>query len=188
MSNLARRDFLRSLGAASAVSLAPAWAKGARGAVPAAMPFKLGAISDGLSPDFEEALKILRGFHLDWVEVRNVFGKYNTEISPEQIKEIRKLTDDYGIDVSVVDTALFKCALPGTKPVGNPKDIYPYTKQMEMLKRATERAYAWGTDRLRGFAFWRVADPGAIVERVADELDKAADAVYHDGMRLMIED
>ena len=33
--------------------------------------FNLGAISDGFSQDFEEALTIMRGYGLHWVEIRN---------------------------------------------------------------------------------------------------------------------
>ena len=59
---------------------------------------------------------------------------------------------------------------------------------MELLKRGAERAHAWGTETLRGFSFWRVADPEAIAGRVAEELDKAADVARGAGVRLAIED
>jgi sugar phosphate isomerase/epimerase len=186
MSN--RRDFLKNLGAASAIALGPAWASEGTGAGPVAIPFKLGAISDGFSTDFEEALKAIKGFGLDWVEIRNVYGKYNTEASPEEIKKIKGLLGQYGIHVSTVDTALFKCTLPGTTPPAHPKDAYPYAGQMDLLKRAADRAHAWGTDKLRGFAFWRVADPAAIVARAAEELEKAAEVAHAAGVRIMIED
>jgi sugar phosphate isomerase/epimerase len=170
------------------MSLAPALANGGTGAGPVAKPFKVGCISDGLSMDFEEALKILKGFGLEWVEIRNVYGKYNTEATPDEIKKIKGLLGQYGFHVSAVDTALFKCTLPGTKPPANPKDLYPYAEQMDLLKRAAERAHAWGTTNLRGFSFFRVADPAAIVKRVAEELDKAAEVAHAAGMRILIED
>lgn len=188
MSNFPRREFLKTLGAVSAMSLAPAWANGGTGSGSVARPFKLGAISDGFSPDFETALKAIRAFGLDWVEIRQVYGKYNTGASPEEVKKIKALLGQYGFHVSVVDTALFKCTLPGSRPVGNPKDIYPYSEQMDLLKRAADRAHAWGTDKLRGFAFWRVADPAAIVPRAAEELDKAGEVAHAAGMRIVIED
>lgn len=188
MFNLARRHLLKNLGAASALSLAPAWATGVTGAAPSAKPFKLGGISDGFSMDFEEALKSLKAFGLDWVEIRNVYGKYNTEATPDEVKKIKGLLAQFGFRVSTVDTALFKCTLPGTKPPANPKDLYPYSEQMDLLKRAAERAHTWGTDKLRGFAFWRVADPAAIVGRAAEELDKAAEVAHAQGMRIVIED
>ena len=188
MSNLARRDFLKNLVAASAASLAPAWAHGAPDSAAVARLFKLGAISDGFSLDFEEALKLMKGHGLEWVEIRNVWGKYNTEATPDEIRKIKQLLDQYAFHVSVVDTALYKCALPGTKPLGDGKDIYPYTGQMDLLKRAAERAHAWGTDKLRVFAFWRVPEPEKIRGRIAEELDKAGEVARAAGMRLVIED
>jgi sugar phosphate isomerase/epimerase len=149
--------------------------------------FKLAVISDGLSQDFETALKILQSYQIKWVEIRKVWDKYNTELSPEEIRRFKQLLDQYDIRCSQVDTALFKCALPGTTPLGPGGPIYPYEEQMDLLKRAMERAHAWGTDKIRIFAFWRVADPQAIFGRVCDEVRKAAEVAKSNGMRLIIE-
>lgn len=150
--------------------------------------FKLGAISDGFSQDFEEALKIMRGYGLHWVEIRQVFGVYNTEASPQQIQEIKQLLDRYEFRVSVIDSALYKCVLPGTKPMNDAgKDKYPYGQQMDLLKRACDRAQALGANKIRGFTFWRVAQPESISKRIAEELVKAAEVAHSAGMRLVIE-
>lgn len=150
--------------------------------------FKLGAISDGFSQDFEEALKIIKSYGLSWVEIRQVYGIYNTEASPAQIQRMKNLLDKYGFRVSVVDSALYKCTLPGTKPVTAEKDSYPYPEQMELLKRAIDRTHALGADKVRGFTFWRVAEPQKLSERIAGELSKAADVANRAGIRLVIED
>lgn len=189
MSQMARRDFLKGLLAASTAAFIPALTPGATDTSAAPRIFKLGAISDGFSDDFEEALKLMKGYGLEWVEIRHIWRQvYNTEANPEQIRRIRESLDRYGFHVSVVSTALYKCALPGTEPVGSHKDPYPYSEQMELLKRAAERAHAWGTDTLRGFTFWRVAEPGKIAGRVAEELEKAAVVARSAGVRLAIED
>jgi sugar phosphate isomerase/epimerase len=188
MSNQARRDFLKNFGAFSAAALASTWAYGATDNAALARQFKLGAISDGFSMDFEEALKLMKGYGLEWVEIRNVWGVYNTEASPEQIRKIKDLMNQYGFRISVVDTALFKCTLPGTTPVVTLKDAYPYSGQMDLLKRAADRAHTWGTDKLRGFAFWRVADPAGVVGRIAEELGKAGEVAKGAGLRVVIED
>jgi len=187
MSNLARRDFLKNL-AGTAAAFVPALAYGSTVNTAPARLFKLGAISDGFSLDFEEALKLMKGYGLEWVEIRNVWGKYNTETTPDEIRKIKQLLGKYSFHLSTVDTALYKCTLPGTKPLGDGKDIYPYSGQMDLLKRAAERAHAWGTDKLRIFAFWRVADPTKIMGHVVEELDKAGEVARAAGVRLMIED
>jgi sugar phosphate isomerase/epimerase len=186
-----RRRFLKTLGILS-IPQARGWLR--ENAVTFAASgssllerFRLGAISDGFSQDFEEALKIMKGYGLSWVEIRNVWGIYNTEATPAQIQRLKALLEKYQFKVSVLDTALYKCVLPGTQSVAKEKDLYPYAGQMNLLHRAIERAHALGTDRLRGFTFWRVAQPQKISARITEELEKAAEIARKAGMRLVIE-
>lgn len=183
-----RRAFLKSLGILyGATSFAAGAMKAGRAPASPLSRFKLGAISDGFSGDFEEALKIMKSYGLSWVEIRQVFGIYNTEASPAQIQRLKDLVDKYGFRVSVIDLALYKCTLPGTRPVKNEKDAYSYGEQMDLLKRAIDRAHALGADKIRGFTFWRVAEPGKLSQRIAGELEKAAEVANRAGMRLVIE-
>ena len=192
MTKTKRRDFLKSFVAASGARLlAGGLTSLAEPIAPSASPltrFKLGVISDEFSKDFEEALKTMKSYGLSWVEIRTVWGTYNTEASPEQVQRIKDLLEKYQFKVSTLDTALFKCALPGTKPVAGGKDAYPYAGQMDLLKRAMDRAHALGTDKLRVFAFYRVADPEAYFPRISEELSKAAELAQTGGMRLVLED
>jgi L-ribulose-5-phosphate 3-epimerase len=188
MSKNGRRHFLRQLGTIAGCSLLAPGARSA-GLFPALPPggFKLGAISDGFSEDFEEALKILKSYGLQWVEIRSIWGTYNTEASPGQIARVKELLRRYDFRVSVVSTAFYKCALPGTRPLGGEKDIYPYAGQMDLLERAAERAQAWGTDKLRVFTFWRTAEPEKHYARISEEMEKAGEFARGAGMRLVIE-
>jgi sugar phosphate isomerase/epimerase len=181
-----RRVFLKELGILSG---AASFATGlvAEAAASPLSRFKLGAISDGFSQDFDEALKIMKNYGLSWVEIRHVFGVYNTEANPAQIQRIKDSLDKYGFRVSVIDSALYKCALPGTTPVKGQRDDYAYAKQMDLLKRACDRAHELGSDKIRGFSFWRVAEPGQLSERIAGELGKAAEVANGAGMRLVVE-
>ena len=182
-----RRTFLKNSMLAAGAAFC---GQGARGLGLPAQPlsrFKLGAISDGFSQDLEEALKIMKGYGLSWVEIRALWGKYNTEATPEEICRVKQLLNQYGFRCSVVDSAFFKCALPGTKPVRHEADSYPYPGQMDLLKRAAERCHAWGTDKVRGFTFWRVEDPEKIYPRISEELSKAAEVAQQEGVRLVIE-
>ena len=192
MTKIKRRNFLKNLAVtSSAPLLASGLAAWAKPGSPSASPltrFKLGVISDEFSKDFEDALKTMKSYGLSWVEIRTVWGLYNTEASPEQIQRIKDLLDKYQFKVSVLDTALFKCALPGTKPVAGGKDAYPYAGQMDLLKRAMDRAHAFGTEKLRVFAFYRVAEPEAHFPQIAEELSKAAELAHRGGMRLVLED
>lgn len=183
-----RRAFLKSLGIlAGSASLTAGLTVVAQTAGSPLSRFKLGAISDGFSQNFEEALKIMKSYGLSWVEVRHVFGIYNTEASPAQIQRLKDALEKYAFRVSVIDSALYKCTLPGTAPVKNEKDGVGYSEQMDLLKRACDRAHALGADKIRGFTFWRVAEPGKLSQRIAEELQKAAEVANRAGMRLVIE-
>ena len=151
-------------------------------------PFKLGAISDGFTQDFEKAMQIMKGYGLSWVEIRGLWGKYNTEATPEEIKRVKSLLDRYNFQCSVVDSGFYKCVLPGTKPVSIEGGYHTaYSGQMDLLKRATERCHAWGTDKVRIFTFWRVAHPEEIYPRISEDLAKAASVAKSEGVRLAIE-
>ena len=183
-----RRAFLRNAGMFALSTCAGSFPEFA---TPAASPlrrFKLGVISDEFSQDFEEALKTMKQFGLEWVEIRTVWGVYNTEASPAQVERIKELLRKYEFRVSVVDTALYKCNLPGTENVVKEKDAYPYSQQMDLLSRAIDRAQALGAHKLRVFAFWRVADPEPYYPRIAEELTRAAEVADKAKMRLALED
>ena len=194
MSQLQRRAFLKALGLLSASQgFAAGWPGGDKPSGPPKV-FKLGSISDEWTPDLEKALQLMKGYGLSWVEIRTVWGVYNTEASPQQVKKIKSLVQQYGFKVSVVDTALYKCTLPGTEPLpGERHDYSPaqekslYAGQMDLLKRAIERAHELGTDKVRVFSFWRVANPERYYSRIADELSKAAELAKRSGIRVMLE-
>lgn len=189
MTHNSRRSFLKQVFGTSAAAVLAAPSRADTASTAALRDFKLGAISDGFSDDFEEALKIMKGYRIHWVEIRHIWGhRYNTEATPEQIRRVRQLLDQYGFRVSVVSTALYKCVLPGTAPLRKEKDDYSYSGQMDLLKRAADRAHAWGTETIRGFTFWRVAEPEKIAGRVAEEVEKAGAVAQSAGIRIVIED
>jgi sugar phosphate isomerase/epimerase len=183
-----RRDFLESAVLAVGAACALCGEKGQGSPAPPLGNFKLAAISDGFTQDFEQALKIMKGYGLSWVEIRGLWGKYNTEATPEEIKRAKSLLDQYNFKCSVVDSGFYKCVLPGTKPVSMEGGYHiPYSGQMDLLKRAMDRCHAWGTDKVRIFTFWRVANPEEIYPRISEDLAKAAGVAQSGGVRLVIE-
>src|SRR5258708_39068769 len=100
-----RREFVnRSLkGGAAALALCA-------GRLPAAdlKKYKLGIITDEVTPDLEEALLWTKSFGLEWVELRNVWGKYVTEMTSDNVKRAQDLRAKHSVKVSVLDAAYFK--------------------------------------------------------------------------------
>jgi len=153
--------------------------------------FKLGVITDEVTQDLEKALAWAKGYGLEWVEFRNVWGKYITEFTPDEVKRAKDLLAKYGLRVSVLDSAYFKSTLPGTtsKFAENKGDFAAneHEKQDALLERAFARAKDFGTDKVRIFSFWRVDDPHTVFERVAKELDRTAEIAKREGIRLVLE-
>jgi L-ribulose-5-phosphate 3-epimerase len=174
-----RREFTRSAAMTAAAALLPSLK-----AAEFDYPWKLGIITDEVNPDLSVTLSdFYPKYSLKWAELRNVKldGKsrylYKTA-TPQQAKAVRKQLDDAGVKVSVLDTGVYKIALPGTKPLGeNARDLNPeqgeFGRQLEDLKRAAELAHILGTGRVRIFTFKRVAQPDQIFDRIVEELNKA---------------
>src|SRR3990172_7304408 len=150
-----RRNFLGALGlGAAGVCLSPLASRpGLQSAY--LRHFALGVITDEIHEDVETALEFVSQFGLGWVEIRNIWGKYVTDVGDAEIQRLKKLLRLYGLRVSVVDTALFKTTLPGSHPTQGQKDEYTYNEQFDLLRRGVEKAVALNAPYLRIFDFWR---------------------------------
>ena len=179
-----RREFLASGAAMSLLSAMPAWAADVK-------RFALGVITDEVTQDFEQALLWTKGFGLDWVELRFLWGKYVTELSAEDVKHAKDLLAKHGLEVSVVDSAYFKTLLPGTQSKFNTGKADPlqsdFGAQKGILERAMQRAKDFGTEKIRIFACLRVEDPKSVFDRVAKELESTAAIAQREGIRLLLE-
>jgi L-ribulose-5-phosphate 3-epimerase len=180
-----RREFVASGAAAALLSALPAGAANVK-------QFKLGVISDEIAQDFEQALLWIKGFGLEWVELRFVWGKYVTEFTSDDVKKAKDLLAKHSMKVSVLDSAYFKTLLPGTESKfaeGKPDPLQSgdFSQQNALLERAIARAKDFGTDKVRIFAFLRVAEPKTVFDRVAKELERTAGIAQREGIRVVLE-
>jgi L-ribulose-5-phosphate 3-epimerase len=179
-----RREFVASGAAAALLSALPTDAADVK-------QFELGVITDEITQDFEQALVWAKGFSLEWVELRFLWGKYVTELTTEEAKRAKELLAKYGLKVSVVDSAYFKTLLPGTQSKFNDGKPDPLqsdiSAQKLILERAIARAKDFGTDKVRIFSFLRVADPKTVFDQVAKELEQTAVIAQREGIRLVLE-
>lgn len=180
-----RREFVASGAAAALLSALPAGAADVQ-------QFKLGVITDEITQDFEHALLWAKGFGLNWVELRFLWGKYVMDLPPDEVKRAKDLLAKHNLKVSVIDSPYFKTLLPGTESKfaeGKPDPLQSgdFSRQDAILERAIARAKDFGTDKVRIFAFLRVADPPTVFDRVAKELERTAATAQHEGIRLVLE-
>jgi sugar phosphate isomerase/epimerase len=192
-SGLSRREFHR-LSALAALGLAAPFASSGQ----FRYPWKLGVITDEVSLDLHQALaQFFPKYQLRWAEVRtlSLAGKNSyvyKAATPEQLKQIKKQLDDADVKLSILDTAVYKIALPGTQSLGQGAlDLHPaqgeYERQLEDLKRAADAAHVLGTNRLRIFTFLRVSNPDSIFDRIVEELGKALTVAKQQDVVLLVE-
>jgi L-ribulose-5-phosphate 3-epimerase len=155
----------------------------------AALPLadiKLGITSDEIDDDVLSAAKFLADHGLKWAEVRNIWGKYNTEQPVDKVREARSIFDEHGIKVSIEGTGFFKIPLPPETPEGQKK----LDEQWALLDRCMERAKLFGTQKLRVFTFMlaRGETPSAkSYARIDELLREAARRAKSGGFLLAVE-
>jgi hypothetical protein len=135
--------------------------------------FKLGVITDEVSQDLEKSLVWAKGFGLEWVELRFVWGKYVTDFTKEDVSKAQDLLSEFAMRVSVLDSAYFKTTLPGTQSRFADSKSDPlqsdFAAQDALLERAIARAKDFAAEKVRIFSFLRVPEPKNVFDRVAEE-------------------
>jgi len=161
-------------------------------------PWNLGIITDQVDLDLSRVLSSFYPmYQLHWAEIRYLnFARKKryvySDATPDQLKQVRRQLDGAGVRLSVLDTAVYKIALPGTTPIGeSPAYVNPaqddFGRQMDDLKRAADAAHALGAKRIRIFTFRRIAEPAAIFDRVVEEVERAIGVAKQQDITLLVE-
>ena len=154
-----------------------------------AMPLagiKLGVTTDEIDDDVTVAAKFLAEHGLHWAEVRNIWGKYNTDQPIEKVQEACGILDERGVKVSIEGTGFFKIPLPPETPAGQSR----LDKEWDLLDRSFARAKTFGTNKLRIFTFMLGRDEKptpAGYERIYELTREAARRARKAGMLLAVE-
>jgi sugar phosphate isomerase/epimerase len=159
----------------------------------------LSVLTDEVGPDLDHAIAFAQQYKLSWVELRMEGPKMYDQLPAAQLKETRRRLGDAGLRVSFLNSALLKFTLPGTKPVDfeefyermykkqgwTPESMY--RDRLDSLRRALDAAKELGVDRIRSFAFWRVADPETVFPRLVEAFSEMAEIAGKAGCRILIE-
>ena len=143
---------------------------------------RLGVTSDEIDEDPAIAAEFLHRFGVQYAEVRNIWGKYNTAQPLDKVREARAKFDAQNVKVSIVDTAFFRGAIPSDGPA--------LDKEWTLLDNAMDRADIFGTKLLRTFAFMPAAgasQEGGVPDRGLALLHDAARRAAKRDFRLAIE-
>jgi sugar phosphate isomerase/epimerase len=157
-------------------------------------PFRLAVINDEITQDFEKACQIAsRDFGLSWIELRGMWNKNLTELSPKQIDDAHKILGEYKLRVTDIASPLFKTDWPGA-----PRSLqsekrdqfhadFDANAQDKLLEKCISLAKTFNTDRIRCFDFWRLDDQKPYRAAINAKLQQAAERCAKDNLILILE-
>lgn len=138
---------------------------------------KLAVITDEVSQDLEKVLPLAKEFGLRGVEIRSVWNKAPHELDANDIRRIRKLVADYGIEVCSIASPFFKCDYG---------DEVQYREHLGILRKCLDLANELGAPIVRGFTFW-LKPPYPSWDEIANKLQEPVKLVEASGLILGIE-
>lgn len=162
---------------------------------PSKSPFKISVISDEISGDFDHACSVIANeFGLQWVEIREMWGKNLQALSDAEIAEAQKILAKYNLQVTDIASPLFKVDWPGApkSQYGSKADMHgadevAFKKQDEVLERSISLAKQFKTDKIRCFDFWRLDDVAPYRAAINEKLRSAAEICGKEGLLLVLE-
>jgi sugar phosphate isomerase/epimerase len=180
---LTRRELLQtSLVAATGVPLMASAPK----------PFKLGIITDEITQDLDEAIGFIEHYHLQYCELREIWKKNVMNLSQEELERAKKLISAHGMHVSDIASPMFKWNLPempAKKTEARDEFSAKFTEDDldKVMKDSFKLARFFGTNKVRMFSYWRVADPEKAYPMMRDRLAKAAKVAKNNDIVLVLE-
>ncbi|MBL6928708.1 MAG: sugar phosphate isomerase/epimerase [Rhodospirillales bacterium] len=105
---------------------------------------KLGVITDGISRDFEHALKVMKGFGLEYAELQFLWDKEIGDLDADQRKKALDLIKDYDVKVSCITRHVFANLTMAAEPGDE-----AHTAHMEGLQRCIDMAHEVGSPLVR---------------------------------------
>ena len=187
--NHSRRQFVTRAG--MALASAP-FTAGALRAMQASSPFRVAVINDEISPDFEHACSVAsKDFGMQWIELRSAWGKNLQQLGDDQLAQMETILKKYSLRVTDIGSPLGKVDWPGAKrangkePSANAQENVK--KQDEVLEKSIAHGKRFGTDIVRCFDFFRLADPKPQRAAINDVLQRWAEAAGKQNMRIALE-
>ena len=108
----------------------------------------LSAFADEYADNLKEQCEALNKFGIENIEIRSVNGKNVSILTESEVKETKKILDDYGIEVSSIGSPLGKIDIKG--------DLNGH---YETAKRVYETANILGAKNVRIFSFYSKETP-----------------------------
>ena len=138
----------------------------------------ISAFADEISPNLEEALRILKECGISTIELRGVDGVNVMKFPDEQVKRMRETLKREGFSVGAIAT-----------PIGKVQTTDAFEPQAGQMKRSIELARTFGSKNIRIFSFYLPA--GSVHKQwkkeVVDRMGKLVSQAEGTGLTVTLE-
>ncbi len=162
---------------------------------------RISLLTDEIAKSPAEAIAFCRQYGIRNVELRGVPGGGGTYAFLDEavLRGVSRELHEAGLQVSFLNTPMLKFTMPGTEPARRrnetpeqrakreERDKQQFDKRIDDLRKAIRAAHIFDVHDIRVFTFSRVADPAAILPKVAPILDEMAAIAEKEGVRLLVE-
>jgi L-ribulose-5-phosphate 3-epimerase len=151
---------------------------------------RLCVVTDEISQDLARALDVCEDEGVSTVELRAVDGANIVSHDGDSLQKITAMIESRGFRVGSIASPFLKCHLHGDgDPQGATHFAAPASREEQwgVLERSFEVAHLFGAPLVRTFSFWRVPDPEAVRDEVAEVIAEAAKRTEEAGLTLGIE-
>jgi L-ribulose-5-phosphate 3-epimerase len=155
--------------------------------------YPVAVISDEFAQDFERVCRVARDLGVAALEVRTAWDKNVVDMSDEQVGEIKRLADEYGLKICGVASPVFKCTHPDGGEIDHRFEqdafhaAHSFEDQPRILARAIEVCTRLEAPILRVFSFWRTVEPARLHGSIVASLGQALEAAAGSGVKIGIE-
>lgn len=155
--------------------------------------FRLAAITDEFSADFDAALDSMAAIGMTGAELRMLWGRNIVDLTGDELQRAIDSARRRGIEIISIASPLLKCVLPDAPPVDErfQQDSFAsrhtFADQPRLAERAFEIANRTGARIVRVFSYWRSVEPDACFEPIVETLRGLADQAAPHGITIGIE-
>jgi L-ribulose-5-phosphate 3-epimerase len=141
---------------------------------------RIAAITDEYSPDIEKALPVMQATGMTGAELRVIWGKNIMDLSDDELKRVRELCDQHGMEVISIASPILKCVLPGGPEIDTrfQQDVFNSKHTFEDQPRLTDRAFKiakiMDARIVRVFSYWRTVNSEQCFDGIVSALSELA--------------
>jgi sugar phosphate isomerase/epimerase len=140
--------------------------------------FKIGVVTDEISDDLQEAIRIAKSWGLEYIELHRVWGKNICDVDEATLSKVITIVRASGLAVTNIDSLTLRCYLENDEE---------YSQHIRHLLRSIEIAPLFDTDVVRLFSFWKEENVEERWDQIFEKMELPIRIAEREGVILGLE-